>query len=195
MDQDLKHAIFTDDVRQMESCLHRQPSLLYQRTGKYARTLLFSVATWGRVVATRFLIQKGADVNTSDINGNTPLIAVLGGGLNIDAIAKILIESGADVNAHTKDGYTPLHFACMDRHYRVVCALLEHGANPNAVNKHRATPLWFACCHGLTLTVSTLLQFNADRNIATVDGSTPLQIAREKGHPDLAELITQFRHW
>ena len=49
---------------------------------------------------------KGADVNSKDNYGNTPLhYAVLGGHTEI---AELLIAEGADVNARRDDGMTPV---------------------------------------------------------------------------------------
>lgn len=75
-------------------------------------TLLHYVAaiSYTRSVA-EALLQKGADVNAVDADGNTPLHIAVGekrtGFLHKDLI-KLLIEEGADVHARNNENKTPL---------------------------------------------------------------------------------------
>lgn len=65
----------------------------------------------------KLLIEKGADVNIQDKNGQTALTLALSKGIGIIQkrfienedyleIARLLIEKGADINAKNKDGFT-----------------------------------------------------------------------------------------
>ena len=71
------------------------------------RTLLHNaVSSRGRKEIVELLINKGANVNSKDVFGVTPLhLAALGGKTEI---AKILIEKGANINARNRDGESPL---------------------------------------------------------------------------------------
>jgi len=181
MDKVLSDAMLTCDVQTMESYLSRQPSLLNQRNGREGRTMLFDAASWGLEKTTRFLLEKGANPNIPDINGNTPLISVIAGSSKPSVIPYILMKGGADVNAHNTKGFTALHCACTNKYgFELVKSLLEHGANPNAVNQSRVTPLLLACYSNLTPFVHILLKYNADKSIAAIDGDTPLKVARRQ---------------
>lgn len=59
------------------------------------------------------LIQAGADVNTTDTEGNTPLhVAVTGCYIPYDTrVTEILLASGADTHAENGDGETPIMLA------------------------------------------------------------------------------------
>jgi hypothetical protein len=60
----------------------------------------------------RLLIQRGAEVDASDGDGNTPLnFAAREGHLTV---ARVLLDAGANPNSETERGYTPLQFAKTD---------------------------------------------------------------------------------
>ena len=68
------------------------------------------------------LIDKSADINAKDINGNTPLHnASIKGHIKI---VEILVGKGANVNAKTDNGRTPLDFTNGD----IADLLRKHGA-------------------------------------------------------------------
>ncbi|NNJ90102.1 MAG: ankyrin repeat domain-containing protein, partial [Gammaproteobacteria bacterium] len=54
----------------------------------------------------RFLVRRGAQINSHDDNGNTPLIIAVNNGQRL--VAKHLIDNNADVNVIGKNGITPL---------------------------------------------------------------------------------------
>lgn len=93
------------------------------------------------------LIAKGADVNASNKDWETPLhLAVSTYYWNSEAdiqakkqkILEILIAKGADLNAKDKDGNTPLH---LTRDRKIAEFLLAKGANVNAKNNQEESPL------------------------------------------------------
>ena len=76
---------------------------------------------------TEYFIQKGADVNAKDKDGNTPLhLAAMNGKIDV---AKVLLKHNADVNAKNNEGRTALHYATDFNHRDLVELLLAHGAS------------------------------------------------------------------
>ena len=64
------------------------------------------------------LLQQGANVNTQDINSNSPLHNAAWHGEDGIELAKLLISNGADINASNGRGWTPLD------------VVLEHEGSP-----------------------------------------------------------------
>ncbi len=70
--------------------------------------LAYNAATYEEFEA---LLADGADVNTQDLYGDTPLHNLLyGEGADIDTV-ELLLESGADVSLENEDGMTPAELA------------------------------------------------------------------------------------
>eukprot|EP00043_Microstomoeca_roanoka_P015864 m.159404 g.159404 ORF g.159404 m.159404 type:complete len:126 (-) comp16347_c2_seq8:861-1238(-) len=72
-------------------------------------------------------IARGADVNCSDCDNNTPLHWASRNG-HLD-VARLLIERGADVMTENECNEMPLHFASRNGHLDVVRLLIERGAD------------------------------------------------------------------
>ena len=84
------------------------------------------------------LITKGLDVNYSDKNGDTPILAA--SEKNDDALLSYLISKGANVNTVNLKFKTPLHIASRNS-IRNVQLLLEKGCNPNVKDANDDSPL------------------------------------------------------
>ncbi len=84
----------------------------------------------------------GADVNTRDNSGSTPLIAAVING-HYD-VAKVLIEYKADVNIPNNKGATALHYASFLGYSNIAKLLIDAGADVNAKDNDGWTPLKYA---------------------------------------------------
>ncbi len=92
-----------------------------------------------RVAILHLLIDAGAEVDTIDMYGHTPLIWASFYG-NVEAI-DLLLAKGLDINAQGKDGMTGLHHAARHGHYKAVRTLLENGADVTIRAATGRTPL------------------------------------------------------
>jgi hypothetical protein len=109
-------------------------------------------------------IEDGANVNSVDEYGLTPLHAVLFDRTNSDInIVKLLVHHGADVNAQTDYGSTPLILAAENCLLDIVKFLLSNGADPNMQDYNGNTALIYA--RNFPSVVKTLLIYGADPHI------------------------------
>ncbi|GGP19728.1 hypothetical protein GCM10007981_04580 [Thermocladium modestius] len=157
----------------------RQPSQLDKE--------LLEAAEYGDAKKVKTLLEAGADPNTKDEYGSTPLHwAALKGHLDV---VELLLKHGADPNVKDEDGSTPLHDAAWNGHADVVELLLKHGADPNVKDEDGSTPLHDAAWNGHADVVELLLKHGADPNTKNEYGKTPLHRAAMKGHADVVELL------
>ncbi|PGH28141.1 hypothetical protein AJ80_00031 [Polytolypa hystricis UAMH7299] len=95
----------------------------------------------------RYLLDNGANVNTTTHNGEIPLCYAASRGHAKEV--ELLVQFGADIHAQdNKQGNTPLHQATRTKNINTMKYLLEHGADPNARNNYRHTPLFYAVADG-----------------------------------------------
>ncbi len=92
------------------------------------------------------MIATGADVNTADDNGNTPLM--MAAALGYTDLAAILVAAEADVNASGRIGNTSLIYATESGATDVARLLIEAGASVTSVNDYGNTALSLAIGFG-----------------------------------------------
>jgi ankyrin repeat protein len=107
---------------------------------------------------------------------------------------RYLLEAGADPRpASRQGGFTPLHSAvAMDAgasDIDIVRMLLDKRADPNAKSQSGSTPLHTVAFTGDRSSLDLLLKHGADRAITNNDGKTAADIARERGHGEIAERL------
>lgn len=135
------------------------------------------------------LIEKGAEINASTLDGATPLIfAVVNN--KIDAV-KTLLSFKPELNNMTTDSETPLLLAVKARYFEVSEALIRAGADLNLADYHKATPLHYASVYGYPEMVDLLLYYNASTDEKTEEGTTPLLAAVRMGFADIADMLVQ----
>jgi len=125
----------------------------------------------------KLLIQYGADVNSRDNNGKTPMHYVQFGG-GYPKVIDLLIQHGADVNAKDEDGIVPLHYVrCLEE--KDIELLIANGADVNARDNNNMTPLHYLSESSYSTEIfkskfELLLSKGADKKIIDKNGSTPL---------------------
>ncbi len=103
------------------------------------RTALHVATFHNHPSVVRLLLNRAADINARDNDGDTPLItniAIRDRRKSVSAILGMLLLAGADVNAQNTSGTTPLLLAAHRGHVNTCEALIVMGADVN----YEATP-------------------------------------------------------
>ena len=99
---------------------------------------LFAVARRGTPEAVEYLLSLGADLNQSDLNGET-LMHKAAEGNNV-AMLRYLAEKGLDINARVgKTAEAVVHSAVERKAFDALKFLLENGADPNPIESYEGS--------------------------------------------------------
>ena len=144
------------DSKSQSTCSNRSGDFSYD---SYQSTmpLLCTAVKSGSETMVKTLLKHGANVNESDMKGNTALHLATS-----TAVIEMLLNAGANVNATNDNGETALSVVCEKRKTDsdMVETLLKFDADPNA-----CFPLYAACKNNDTDTVLLLLAYGADANL------------------------------
>jgi ankyrin repeat protein/beta-lactamase regulating signal transducer with metallopeptidase domain len=158
------------------------------KTDSRKNTPLHLASSAGNKQAAELLISKGAEIDSKDSNGHTPLHLT-----HDKALVELLVSKGADVNAENSIAftrYTPLHHAAM-RDADIAEFLIDHGAEVDAASgSFGRTPLHQAVITGKPRIVELLIDKGADPNLSDrMPGITPLAWAVRQSHPEIVGLL------
>jgi len=147
------------------------------KKGGTGKTALFFAARAGQKDVAKFLIDKGADVNSG-------ILKMVGNG----EVAKLLIANGANVNGNGNNGW-PLRNAAASGRIDVVKVLLANGADTEAKDGNGQTALSISMTTQCKESVLFLVANGADVNTKDRWGQTPLHYVARRGWRDAAEAL------
>ena len=138
------------------------------------RTALVWAVCRGDAVATKLLLEAGANPNLADRFNNPPLYHS-----TTFACTEMLLSAGADITVTNKWGNSLLFFAYRcDPCTKYVEFLIKAGIPVNARSSTGATPMHFAAEYGCTSMLKLLLQNGADINALDNNGQSVLNYAQ-----------------
>lgn len=128
------------NVKSIEAFLQRTENAYLNDKHFFSGNTPLNLVTWSNFEETALLfINNGADVNTVNKNGSTPLMGASRNGNN--KLMEHLIDKGANVNANNNEFKTPLHYASEEGEFQAVILLLKNHANRFVLDNEGKTPL------------------------------------------------------
>ena len=86
----------------------------------------------GNKKAVQELLERGADIESRDSSGNTPLLLALHN--NQYNIAQLLVDYNANVNNSDSNNNSPLVLACTHNYFDIAERLIQIGADVNVIS-------------------------------------------------------------
>ena len=161
---------------------------------QFGYTALHASVLGGHVAVAELLLANDAEPNAADDRGRTPLFAAAESGSL--KLAQMLKESGADLDVKDLKQWTPLYAAVNQGSIDIARYLIEQGAEVRSQTPGSTrSPLLMACYAGNIEMVKLLIDAGADINARiSMDhtghsGMTALQIATQRGHQQIVELL------
>ncbi|MGN1309765.1 MAG: ankyrin repeat domain-containing protein, partial [Akkermansia sp.] len=154
---------------------------------KKVNDALLEAAREGNAECVRQLLDRGADIEAKDKDGETALIRAAWYGKT--EVVSLLLDRGADIEAKDKYGYTPLIKAAEEGKKEVVSLLLDRGADIEAKDEFGYTALIKAAKYGKTKVVSLLLDRGADIEAKDKYDYTALIKAVGNGKTEVVRLL------
>jgi hypothetical protein len=119
------------------------------------QTQLIAAAERGDIADVHRLLQQGADINTRDERGRTPVMAATHGN-RVEAVAA-LIQAGADINIRDNQLDNPFLYAGAEGLLDILKLTIAAGADTKLTNRYGGTALIPAAERGHVVVVEELL--------------------------------------
>jgi len=144
-----------------------------ERDDSGTTVLHWSVRRWYFDLAL-LTLQKGADPNIADVEGNSALHSASHLGDSSARMISLLLKHGAEVNNRNVRDYTPLHLAAESGYIKGVQLLVSKGADVNAITRYGSSVLSYA--------IKKLQRETQNGNSYLIDNCTQVgRLLRESG--------------
>ncbi len=175
----------------LTACYHRRPEMVELILASAGPLDIFesSAVDNGADRGASLLEEDPALARAFSPDGFTPLH--LAAYFGREAMAGVLLEHGAEPGARSRNAMAlePLHSAAASRSLAIVKRLLERRAEVDARQHGGWTPLHAAAFNGDVPMSECLLAHGADPSLKSDDGKTAIDVAIEKGHGAVVDLL------
>uniref|UniRef100_A0A0A9W2B0 Neurogenic locus Notch protein n=1 Tax=Lygus hesperus TaxID=30085 RepID=A0A0A9W2B0_LYGHE len=155
---------------------------------KTGETALHLAARYARADASKRLLDAGAEANSQDNTGRTPLHAAVAADA-MGAFQILLRNRATNLNARMHDGTTPLILAARLAIEGMVEDLINADADINAADNSGKTALHWAAAVNNVDAVNILLSHGANRDAQDDKDETPLFLAAKEGSFEACKVL------
>ena len=150
------------------------------------------------------LLQLGANTDTQDINGKSPLMSCI---LRcMPNVFNAVLAETTDVNTRDNQGNTAMHFAATHGKVEMMQSLLDRGADVDAMNYLGLTPLMKSAMFNQSFATEVLIHAGAklelmaempiisgrwDYAVGVVEGFTALHFASQRAHFAVIQVLLE----
>ncbi|CAM4962070.1 unnamed protein product [Rotaria socialis] len=157
---------------------HRDVEDYLRRPVDYFRRTPLHFAAWAESSEMlETLMDYISEPDVEDKNGATPMMFVVGCGIDCLEKMNLLIKKHADVNRRDNSGWTLLHDAVKSKRRDILEVLLANGANIHMLDGDNRSLLHIACDNGDTALAKYLVEKNVSLKGRDKHGWTPLHLA------------------
>ena len=163
-------------------------------TDNHDITPLMLAVEQGSILVVQELLDHGANITASNLDGATPLHLAVEHG-HRDIVGSILRQDHVPhkftVRARNTQGHIPLHIAAQHGAMDIVTALLSFRGDRQVkmTDVRERTPLHYAVKKGHADVVRELIKHGADGACVDFEGLTPLHMAARAGYVEIAVLL------
>lgn len=151
-------------------------------------TPLIVAARNGHDELVRFLMEEGADIDSTNRSGNDALIVASEHSGNV-AVLELLLDAGAVIDRKNEMGRTALIEAASIGDLQNVAVLLQRHPDLDAVSREEETALTFAIVNEYPDVVKALIEAGAEVNWEDTKGWTPLTYGVYRGNVEIVHLL------
>ena len=136
----------------------------------------------------KVLVRAGAGVDVTDDDGRTCLMLAASNG-HTETVRYLVGLPEVDVNHCNSKNETALHYAAKKGHPEAVRVLIDAGADIDTKNRHGHSPLHLASHSGALEVVKMLVRAGAGVNVTDDNGRTCLILAASNGQTETVRYI------
>jgi ankyrin repeat protein len=178
---------FMEDTEHALHLLDEDPGLVQEKTS-LGETALHYLAVENQLEAVKKLYKRGADINTVNDFGGTPLSDAVS--LGYVELVRVLLERGARVEGLFSSNEPILHEAVRSGKPEIIHLLIAHGANIHSKNSLDETPLHESAKDDKCFEVTKyLVEHGAIVDALAAFHSTPLNGAALHGATNTAKYL------
>ena len=179
----LHEAAGKGDIRKVERILNEGVDV-NDNDNYHKRTALHYASQWGHADVVLFLIRRGANVNTRNNGGETPLHYA-----KTVEVAEILLENKAKITARNNKGNPPLYFAILWENTELALFLTKRGG----AKSHKNEMLRFAVWENEKAVAKLIFEKErANPYVKDSDGDSAMSIAKERDYQELVQLFETY---